>query len=393
MSDGTINKPERSTHPSSPASGRVKKYIYNDGAGTIEPYFMLSDGVPRTIPGVDGADGAAGVSDIDEITAEHFHPFSIDPSDGVTTISGMSISPLAGRHKVNFNAQFSAVATAVTEQAKTDLAALIVILEALTVTDSTHISAFGNETLLAGVYTLGAAATGTTNTTLILDAENDEDAIFVIRIGTTLTIAADFTMSLINSANPNNVFFLATGALSAAAGSSLQGSFISKSTITTASGVSVLGRLASSTAAISPTAVTITEPPIKSLLNTGSFESFSLFTSAGAVTNAGVSSISADVGTNSGAVTGFTTSTILGNVYTSASNLLHVITSIYVDTTQVSKSARTMIKTFDELGDTIDVYTMIDTTAGQVVTAKIEVDNGSISFGSRIFSTLRLALP
>ncbi len=63
MSDGTTNYPLLTVHPSAPATGRVKKYIFDDEAGTREPYFMLDDGVPRTLkgnPGNDGADGATG---------------------------------------------------------------------------------------------------------------------------------------------------------------------------------------------------------------------------------------------------------------------------------------------------------------------------------------------
>ena len=78
MSNGTTNWPIRTTHPSAPTTGRVFKYIYFDGVSTTEPYFMLDDGIPRTligpqgpqgpqgdqgpqgIPGNDGADGADG---------------------------------------------------------------------------------------------------------------------------------------------------------------------------------------------------------------------------------------------------------------------------------------------------------------------------------------------
>jgi len=43
---GLINKPTLTTHPSAPAVGRTLEYIYDDGGGTVEPYYMKSDGVP-----------------------------------------------------------------------------------------------------------------------------------------------------------------------------------------------------------------------------------------------------------------------------------------------------------------------------------------------------------
>jgi hypothetical protein len=52
MSDGTINFPERVAHPATPASGRTKIYIYDDGL-TSEPYYKLDNGLEipmRTIP-------------------------------------------------------------------------------------------------------------------------------------------------------------------------------------------------------------------------------------------------------------------------------------------------------------------------------------------------------
>ena len=46
MSDGTVNKPIRTSDPSPPTTGRVKEYIFDDGL-QVKPYYMLEDGVPR----------------------------------------------------------------------------------------------------------------------------------------------------------------------------------------------------------------------------------------------------------------------------------------------------------------------------------------------------------
>jgi hypothetical protein len=64
MSDGTVNFPLRTSHPSAPSVGRVKEYNYDDGGGAIEPYYMLSDGVPRTRIGDTGPQGIQGVQGI-----------------------------------------------------------------------------------------------------------------------------------------------------------------------------------------------------------------------------------------------------------------------------------------------------------------------------------------
>lgn len=55
---GLINRPVLLAHPSAPAAGRTLEYIYDDGAGTVEPYYMKSDGIPLPISA-----GGGGVTD------------------------------------------------------------------------------------------------------------------------------------------------------------------------------------------------------------------------------------------------------------------------------------------------------------------------------------------
>lgn len=66
MSDGTISFPVRTSHPTAPTTGRVKTYSYNDG-GTIQPFFMLEDGIPRTLVGATGPIGPEGPQGIQGI--------------------------------------------------------------------------------------------------------------------------------------------------------------------------------------------------------------------------------------------------------------------------------------------------------------------------------------
>jgi hypothetical protein len=59
MSDGTYNKPIRTTHPDKPIDGRVKEYIFQDGPITV-PYYIGFDGIPRTLKGETGDAGQDG---------------------------------------------------------------------------------------------------------------------------------------------------------------------------------------------------------------------------------------------------------------------------------------------------------------------------------------------
>ena len=113
----------------------------------------------------------------------------------------------------------------------------------------------GGETIYAGVYFIAGA--GSLFGTLILDAQNDTNALFVLKFGGAFTVAVLSKMILINGARPCNVFFIAgatvvTGDISIAANAFLKGTFISHAGFCDA-GTSLFleGRLLSTIGAVS----------------------------------------------------------------------------------------------------------------------------------------------
>jgi hypothetical protein len=104
-------------------------------------------------------------------------------------------------------------------------------LMALPNTVTNHASAFGiGETINAGVYFIGVA--GSLGGTLVLDGQNNPDAIFVFKFAGAFSVAAQAKMILINGARRCNVFFIggagvATGAITIGAGAVLKGTFLS----------------------------------------------------------------------------------------------------------------------------------------------------------------------
>jgi gliding motility-associated-like protein len=98
-----------------------------------------------------------------------------------------------------------------------------------------HLPAFGSvspggETINAGVYFIEGA--GSLAGTLVLDGQNNSDAIFVFKFAGAFTVGAQSKMILINGARRCNVFFIggagvATGAISIGAGAVLKGTFLS----------------------------------------------------------------------------------------------------------------------------------------------------------------------
>ncbi|MFB0904870.1 MAG: ice-binding family protein, partial [Nonlabens sp.] len=143
----------------------------------------------------------------------------------VGTVSGFEGSVVIG----------SIIPAANTTQASLDVDSAYNSLMALQNTVTTHPPAFGSvaaggETINAGVYFINGA--GSLLGTLVLDGQNNPNAIFVFKFAGAFTVAAQAKMILINGARRCNVFFVggagvATGAISIAAGAVLKGTFLS----------------------------------------------------------------------------------------------------------------------------------------------------------------------
>ena len=108
-------------------------------------------------------------------------------------------------------------------------------LMALPNTVTAHPAVFGSvgaggETINAGVYFIDGA--GSLGGTLVLDGQNNTNAIFVFKFAGAFSVAAQAKMILLNGARRCNVFFIggagvATGAISIGAGAVLKGTFLS----------------------------------------------------------------------------------------------------------------------------------------------------------------------
>lgn len=218
---------------------------------------------------------------------------------------------------------------ALTAQADIDLLKVYIHLNNIFVTHpGTHAPAFGNETLTAGVYSIGGAGSVAGN--LTLDGQGDPNAVFIIKFKGAFTAGAASNIILINGADAANVFWVAQGALSVGASSVIKGTLLAyPGAITLGVNSIIEGRLLSSAgaitvgvggAAITP-AGTMNIPinPMKGYTPTpevdvlGSLENFSLFSSIGAVANVSTSGILGDVGTDVGVISGFETSTHVGS--------------------------------------------------------------------------------
>jgi len=185
-------------------------------------------------------------------------------------------------------------------------------LIAKTNTNTSHTVTYGAETLTPGVYSVSAP--GSITGTLTLDGQGNPDAVFILKFGGALTIAAASKIVLTNGTISANVFFVVEGVISVGATCTLCGTFVSNNgAIPIGALVSIDGRLFTTAGAITLAATSITVPTTPTeVVDLGLLVEFAVFTTVGAVTNTNVSTIIGHLGTNSASITGFTTSTIVG---------------------------------------------------------------------------------
>ena len=99
----------------------------------------------------------------------------------------------------------------------------------------------GGLTLTAGVYNFSSSAqlTGT----LTLDAQNDPTAVFVFKMGSTLTTASNAVVSVIHGGSNCNVFWQVGSSATLGTGTTFAGNILALTSITVTTGANVSGRL------------------------------------------------------------------------------------------------------------------------------------------------------
>ena len=194
--------------------------------------------------------------------ASKFALFTINGAVGNTGASnivgaiGTNIGAISGFESPSVVNGIIYLANTETTQASADLLLAYTTLYATTATNSTHAPAFGgSETLLAGVYAIGAA--GSVGGTLTLDGGGNSDAIFIFKFGGAFTVGAGSTIVLTNGAQAKNVFWVADGAISMAAATTINGTLIANGAISMGVSGVVYGRMFSIGGAVAVYANTI----------------------------------------------------------------------------------------------------------------------------------------
>ena len=104
------------------------------------------------------------------------------------------------------------------------------------------------QTLTPNVYCLGGA--GTLNGILILDADNDPDAVFIIQVNGEFSTSTFASVQLVNGASLCNVWWQVNGAFTLGDGTNFLGNVLAHGAITFLSGASLTGRALATVGAV-----------------------------------------------------------------------------------------------------------------------------------------------
>ncbi|MDP2386171.1 MAG: ice-binding family protein [Bacteroidota bacterium] len=158
----------------------------------------------------------------------------------------------------------------VSGQAATDLASANSTLLGTTCGTTIGAALGSGQILTQGIYCQSAAVVLTGD--LILDAQGDPNAIFILKFDATFTTAAASNLILINSASLCNVYWHSVGAVVLGTNSTFGGTIISNGAVTLADGAALSGRAFTTAGAISLTnnTINIAAAPVAAVISAGS---------------------------------------------------------------------------------------------------------------------------
>ena len=306
-------------------------------------------------------------------------------------VPGMSFVSSAGNYIVNYNSKFLIVDTAsITETAKTDVIALYADLSTRSATGSeTSRSAsdiYANETLGPGVYIHAGAIT--VNGTLTLNGSSTDE--FIFRTAGAITTGTFAEIVLTGGATSSNVWFVAAGAPSTGANSTVRGNFLANHAAPSmGASTNFEGRMFAvvGSIAIGDTCI-ITAPTGTRTTSLGStLIFFNLFTGNGHITNTGATTVALSIGTNQGSITGFVDGNVSGNIYPGgAGENSRFRIGVYIDGVLIDDSRRQYDHPLGSIDQEYQIVlqTVATATAGQTIDIRASAAFGEMSLGPRM---------
>ncbi|MFA6017101.1 MAG: ice-binding family protein [Patescibacteria group bacterium] len=118
----------------------------------------------------------------------------------------------------------------------------------------------GGKTLTTGVYAFGHGDTNNLTGTLTLDGEGDSNAVFIFQASSDLVTASNSVVSLTNSAQACNVFWVVSSQATLGSSSTFIGTIMAGTSVVLNTSANLNGRALARTAAVTLDSNTITKP-------------------------------------------------------------------------------------------------------------------------------------
>jgi hypothetical protein len=162
---------------------------------------------------------------------------------GTTTVTGdvgTHVGALTGFASVTITGGMTHVADATTTTAAADVGTAYTYLSGLAGGIATPVGLGNGQTLTAGIYKTTSLSTLTGD--LILDAQNNPNAVFILQIGGAFSTGAASNVVVINSASLCNVYWQVNGAVTLGSNSIFRGTIVADGAISASANASLIGR-------------------------------------------------------------------------------------------------------------------------------------------------------
>lgn len=308
----------------------------------------------------------------------------------------ISISPVKGKYSVSFESQFTNNIMIIAANTDTLLADFFLAYNQLEIRPTTNTSRinFGNETISPGKYSVASAIE--ISGSLTLDAGGDPNALFIFKANGDLNMVAGTTIILKNGTLPENVFWVAEGAIGIGANTIAKGILVSHGYAIAVGNASTLdGKMLTNAGAIAFGVGTCTTPSKESsIISLGSLSTFVAFTGSGAINNTGASVYNGNIASGLGATTSLAAATVNGTIFppgntpetnSGYSNENTIATfSIYQGGVLIPNSIRKLKCNSNR--SNLSLQTIVDVVSGQTIDVKWNISSGILALGNRILT-------
>lgn len=315
-------------------------------------------------------------------------------------IPEMKIMPDAGTYLVSFNSlynnQITKSTTISTSVCNADLIDIYTQLMNVPITNAAHPFIFGStvgETLIPGKYEVSSAMTVQLN--LILDGGGNPNAMFIFHADGAIIYSSFTTIILTNGAKAENVFWVAEGAVNIGEGSTVKGTLFSKGAAVAVGALSILeGRMFTTAGEIAfgPGLANLPRD-LPDTINLKSLVSFVAYTSGGAISNTGTTTVyNGNLASHAGDTNSLAAAIVNGiifptGVFTSVVSseesyaVTYVTFSIFKNGIMVPASSRRVTCTSDLAPVLLQAIVTVD--KGDSIDVRWNTETGLVKVGSR----------